>query len=131
MLYRNAKRTNDTGSIDCEINHPAYGWIPYTMNPEDTDMTVDNAELVAAIGSDVEAFIPPTQAELDVVAAKEIRERRDFLLLTEVDPIVSNVLRWADTNAVDKTKMKAYRRALLDVPQQVGFPNTHTWPVLA
>ena len=34
------------------------------------------------------------------------------LLLLNVDAIAGNALRWA-----------AYRQALLDVPQQVGFPH--------
>ena len=30
--YRNAKYI-DTTRIDCEIEHPDYGWIPYTLDP--------------------------------------------------------------------------------------------------
>lgn len=29
MNIRNAKR-NEAGSVDCEIEHPTYGWIPFT-----------------------------------------------------------------------------------------------------
>lgn len=29
--YRNAHYVNDSGAIDIEINHPEYGWVPYTI----------------------------------------------------------------------------------------------------
>lgn len=34
MEYRNARYIED-GRIDCEINHPVYGWIPFTADPND------------------------------------------------------------------------------------------------
>lgn len=36
MEIRNPTFTYD-GLIDCEINHPKYGWIPFTANPEDPE----------------------------------------------------------------------------------------------
>jgi hypothetical protein len=36
MNYRNPKYTAD-GRIDCEIEHPQYGWIPFTADPNDTE----------------------------------------------------------------------------------------------
>lgn len=36
MQYRNAQH-NDTGGIDCEIEHPVYGWIPFTADPNDPE----------------------------------------------------------------------------------------------
>ena len=130
MNYRNAKYINNNGWIDCEIQHPVYGWGPYTLNPADTDMTVNNDDLLAAMAAkgDVAPYVPPTQAELDVMAAAEIREERNRRLLTDVDPIVMNSLRWGDLTPAKQAEIASYRRALLDVPQQAGFPKTHTWP---
>ena len=129
MNYRNAKYINDNGLIDCEIEHPVHGWIPYTLDPADTDMTVNNDELLAAMASagDVAAYVPPTQAELDAAAASSVRAQRDSLLL-EVDAIAGNALRWAALDADTQAAWAAYRQALLDVPQQAGFPNGVTWP---
>ena len=28
---------NTSGTIDCEINHPKYGWIEFTANPKDVE----------------------------------------------------------------------------------------------
>ena len=66
-------------------------------------------------------------ARLDTISA-DARAMRDNKLRTEVDPIVSNPLRWADLGAAQQTAWAAYRRALLDVPQQAGFPFDVAWP---
>lgn len=129
MDYRNAQYIDDT-LIDCEINHPEFGWIPYTLNPDDTDMTIDNNVLLAAMASagDVAAYVPPTQAELDEAAAQAVRTERDMKLASEADPIAGNALRWAALDDAAQASWAAYRQALLDVPQQTGFPHNVTWP---
>ena len=124
--YRNAKALNaDATRMDVEINHPSFGWIPYTLDPSDTDMTIDNSELLSLIGSD---FVPFSQIEHDVRVATMVRVQRDAKLTNEVDPVVSNPLRWADLSSEEQTEVAAYRTALLDVPQQPGFPSTVSWP---
>ena len=131
MQYKNAKYINDNGWIDCEINHSVHGWIPYTLNPLDIDMTINNYDLLAAMSAnkDVAAYVAPTQDELDAISANEVRGKRDYLLSSSVDPIVSNPLRWNDMSADEQAQWKLYRRALLDVTAQSGFPNAVTWPV--
>ena len=130
MNYRNAKYINDSGWIDCEIEHPQFGWIPYTLDPADTDMTVNNDDLLAAMSAngDVAAYVPPTQEELDAQAAAAIRAERDMKLATEVDPIAGNALRWAALTAEQQQAWADYRQALLDIPQQSGFPHNVVWP---
>ena len=128
--YRNAKYINDNGWIDCEIEHSEFGWIPYTLDPADTDMTINNDDLLAAMeaAGDVEAYVPPTQAELDAMLSEQLREKRGELLI-EVDAIAGNALRWATLSAAQQDAWAIYRQALLDVPQQAGFPNDVTWPI--
>lgn len=124
--YRNARSMNfENTRFDVEINHPSFGWIPYTLDPSDTDMTIDNSELLSLIGSD---FVPFSQIEHDVRVATMVRVQRDSKLTSEVDPVVSNPLRWADLSSEEQTEVAAYRTALLDVPQQPGFPSTVSWP---
>lgn len=126
---RNAKSTNAENTIiDVEINHPVHGWIPYTINPSDTDQTVNNDDLLAMVGSSFAAYTPPTQEELDEQATLAVRNDRDNRLKIEIDPIVSNPLRWADLTADQQAAWTAYRTALLNVPQQAGFPHNVTWP---
>ena len=92
---RNGEYIDANGTIDCEINHPEYGWIPYTVLDTDTDTTVDNAAIKILLGDNIAAYVPPTQEELNAQAAMLIRGQRDMLLSMDVDPIVSNPLRWA------------------------------------
>ena len=129
MNYRNAKCINSNGWIDCEIQHPDFGWIPYTLNPADTDMAVNNDDLLAAMvtNDDVAAYVPPTQAELDAELSEQLRDQRNELLFA-VDAIAGNALRWADLGDTKKEAWSVYRKALLNVPQQSGFPNDVTWP---
>lgn len=128
MNYRNAKYIDDT-RIDCEIEHPKFGWIPYTIDPADTDMTINNNDLLAAMAStgDVAAYVPPTKAELAAAKAQAVRAERGNLLLA-VDAIAGNALRWASLDASKQAEWATYRQALLDVPQQAGFPDNIVWP---
>ena len=123
---RNAQSMNpENTQFDVEINHPDYGWIPYALTPWDTDMTIDNTALLSLIGTD---FAPFSQADHDVRVASFVRDQRDSKLTNEVDPVVSNPLRWADLSEQEQADVSAYRLALLDVPQQQGFPHTVSWP---
>lgn len=126
---RNAKSINEVNTVfDLEIEHPHYGWIPYTLDPEDTDQTIDNDALRTLIGSDFAAYIAPTQEELDQAAVDEVRGKREYTLIYEVDPIVSNPLRWDDFTDEQRAAWTQYRTDLLNVPQQEGFPHDVTWP---
>lgn len=126
---RNATSLQDDNLLmDVEINHPEYGWIPYTLNPADTDTTINNDDVMALIGTDFAAYVPPTQEELDAIAAEQIRHDRDSIITTVVDPLVSNPLRWADLTSDKQAEWSQYRTDLLGVPQQAGFPHSITWP---
>jgi len=122
-----ASLQSDNLRMDVEINHPQHGWIPYTLDPADTDTTIDNEEVMALIGTDFTAYVAPTQAELDAAAASSVRAERDNRL-TEVDAIAGNTLRWAALDVDTQAAWSAYRQALLDVPQQSNFPHDITWP---
>jgi hypothetical protein len=67
-------------------------------------------------------WTPPTTEQL----VENARGQRDALL-SEVDRIVGNPLRWASFSQAQQTAWANYRQALLDVPQQPGFPNTINW----
>ena len=123
-----ASLQSDNLRMDVEINHPQHGWIPYTVDPADTDTTIDNEEVMALIGTDFAAYVAPTQEELDAATASQVRSERDNILTTVVDPLVSNNLRWADLTSDKQSEWSQYRTDLLAVPQQAGFPNNITWP---
>lgn len=126
---RNAQSMNAANTvIDVEINHPKFGWIPYLLTDYDTDTTIDNDAVMALIGTDFAAYVPPTQAELDAAASAGVRGQRDGILATVVDPIVSNPLRWAEMSEAQQAEWSAYRTALLNITTQAGFPHNVTWP---
>ena len=65
-----------------------------------------------------------TDAEYDTVLATSARQKRDRLiaatdyLVTPDYPIEPDIL----------AKVKIYRQALRDIPEQSGFPRSITWP---
>ena len=62
--FRNAKYFNET-IIDCEINHPELGWLPFSCHPEDTGSTVDVVKLYEKLkASNPEPYVPPTEEEI-------------------------------------------------------------------
>jgi hypothetical protein len=123
-----ASLQSDNLRMEVEINHPQHGWIPYGVDPADTDNTINNDEVMALIGTDFAAYVAPTQAELDAATAAQVRGERDNILTTVVDPLVSNPLRWSDLTSDKQSEWSQYRTDLLSVPQQAGFPNNITWP---
>jgi len=70
----------------------------------------------------------PEPEEPEPTAEEKARWKRDGLL-RELDAIVSNPLRWAEFDEPTKQALADYRQALLDVPQQEGFPDDIDWPV--
>ena len=123
---RNAVSLNAENTIfDLEINHPEFGWIPYSLHPDDSDNTIDNVDLLNLIGSNYSAF---SQSDYDAKIAANVRHVRNLKLEQEVDPIVSNPLRWAEMTSEEQTTWSQYRTDLLNVPQQSGFPHDVTFP---
>lgn len=85
----------------------------------------DSPDNVAPKDDDVgDIAIYLTDAEYDTVLAASARQKRDRLisatdyLVTPDYPIESDRL----------AKIKIYRQALRDIPEQAGFPRTITWP---
>jgi hypothetical protein len=54
------------------------------------------------------------------------RNARDQLLRDNVDTM--NPIRYASLTDEQKSEIATYRQALLNVPQQVGFPTVIEWP---
>jgi len=126
---RNARSLNaENTGFDVEIKHPEFGWIPYALTPDDEDMTVDNSVLINLIGSNYAAYVAPTQEEINAELSENIKGTRDFLLTSEVDPLVTNPLRWADLTETKQAEWTQYRADLLNLSDQDTFPSSVTWP---
>jgi len=61
-------------------------------------------------------------------AGDRVRKDRNHLLL-EVDAFVGNPLHWGSLDTATQDAWATYRQALLDVPQQTGFPENIIWPI--
>ena len=83
MQFRNPVFAAD-GNIDCEINHPTYGWIPFTCNPNDTGAQFDTAALFSEMAPGAAPYMPPPPP----VPAREEQERnRQAAYTQEADPL--------------------------------------------
>lgn len=123
---RNAVSMNDENTqFELEINHPEHGWIPYHLSPDDDDNTINNDDLITLIGTN---FTSMSQEDKDARLSNILRLDRNFLLREEVDPVITNPLRWAELTTEQQNAWSQYRTDLLNVPQQEGFPNNVTWP---
>lgn len=100
MKIRNPIYTKNN-LIDCEIEHPALGWIPFTANPNDVE---ELGRVIFAEAKDIAApFVPQDPAELlDMARATASMSRAQFAdksagagWVTEVEAIA-----WAGGNAI-------------------------------
>lgn len=121
--------------MECGFYHPKRGYWQ-TMTEPDAEILASYPEGTVRVPLqpspihtwDGSKWQEPTQAAKDEYAANEVRYYRQYLLITTVDPIASNALRWSALTAEQQQAWADYRQALLDVPQQSGFPHNVTWP---
>jgi hypothetical protein len=130
MEYRNSQHL-ENGQIDCEINHPDFGWIPFTCDQNDSTPLFDVAVLHEEMNNDSAtlAYVPPTVAEILYEQTLEARLERNQLLLT-VDAVAMNPLRWPELSQENQDDIAVYRQELLDITDQAGFPTNITWPTV-
>jgi nucleoid-associated protein YgaU len=117
MNYKNASY-NKFGSVDCEIDHPVFGWIPFTASPDDVEE--HGREIFAAAQATAAAYVEPP-ADLTALAAAARAQRNTLLQQSDWTQV-------ADA-PVDQAAWATYRQALRDITAQAGFPETINWPV--
>lgn len=108
MIYY---KHNETGAVyaysDDQINHP---------------FVVESIKKMTLMTDDeIHAHLNPPET------AEAARSKRDSMLL-ELDQVVSNPLRWQSMTPELQDEISNYRKLLLDVPQQAGFPENIEWP---
>ena len=98
---RNARSLQaDNQRLDVEINHPQHGWIPYTIDPADDDVTIDNEALLDLIGADFEVYVAPTQAEIDAADSAALAKRIAKLSCTKMQGILTlGETKWGEVLA--------------------------------
>jgi hypothetical protein len=115
--------------INCNITISEFGnqVLPFTASADDVEAHGREiyADIISGKYGPIAAYEPPTAEQLAV----EVRAKRDRLL-AQLDAITTNPLRWAALSQEQQTDYATYRQALLDVPQQSGFPTDIVWPTL-
>lgn len=100
---------------------PTYTPLFYGTCDDDADLSVPGV---------VKALTPEEYAHAQFMEndtkASQVREKRMYLLRTEVDAI--NPMRWETLTTEQQQAWRDYRQALLDVTEQEGFPWTVEWP---
>jgi hypothetical protein len=114
---------NSRGNIDCQAEHPIYGWIPFTASPDDCEAHGREifARCLAGDFGTVAEYVPPPAPTTEELAAAA-RAKRDSLLAA------SDWSQAGDVPQATKDLWIPYRQALRDVPEQAGFPSEITWP---
>lgn len=93
-------------------------YVPFCADPNDIvswGPELYNRALAGEFGP-VEPFDVPSDVTGDD-ALMQIRGIRDALLKEDVDPIVSNALRWAEMTTEKQQEWATYRQELLDLPE--------------
>lgn len=114
--------------INCEVEHPDYGWIPFTASPNDPERHGRNifAGCLAGDHGPIADYVPPPLPSTEQLAS-EVRVKRNAALTA------SDWTQLPDAQAAMSESMRlawaAYRQALRDVSNQPGFPQTVEWPV--
>ena len=115
--------------IGCQVTFDKLGTVYFVANPTDTEAHGREIHQRAQNGDfgPISAYVPirvePTLEQMQI----QTRNKRNQLL-GQLDSLVSNPLRWAGLSDQEKADVAAYRTALLNVPQQPGFPLDITWP---
>lgn len=73
MDIRNVTRLAD-GRFDCEINHPAFGWLPFTASVTDPEQ-MGRDVFAAAAATNPPAYVAPEVDEAAVLAAERASMR--------------------------------------------------------
>ena len=115
--------------INCEVDFDDLSeeFVPFTARATDSHEHGSEifARCVAGDFGPVADYVPPADVTGEA-ALNAVRAKRNHILQTEVDPVVSNPLRWADMTAEQQEAWADYRRALLDIT--TTYPNpSYLW----
>lgn len=121
-IYKNSDgsilRCITTTADNIAANIPSgYSSIEGSSHPK--KHVVTSGSIVSKSDSDITAYDT-------LKASNVVRAERDRLLSVDIDTL--NPIRWNALSSTKQTEWATYRQALLDIPDQAGFPNSVTWP---
>ena len=107
----------EDGRINCEIEHPQYGWIPFTADPNDVEPI--GAQVFNAAKATAAPYVAPP-VDLEALAAQARAQRNGLLAASDWTQVPDA--------PVDQAAWATYRQALRDITAQAGFPTDINWP---
>jgi len=77
---------NAVGTIDCELDHPVHGWIPFTASPDDVDEGGREIYRLLIDGQcgEIAPYVEPEPVPL---ALEQVQELRRAAYVAESDPL--------------------------------------------
>jgi hypothetical protein len=124
-VYANAETTK----INCLVKFVEFNEeLPFTATIDDVEThgkDIFNRAIAGEFGA-IAPYVAPVITTATKASMARIQREQ---LLVQLDAVISNPLRWAAMTAEKQAAWTTYRQALLDVPQQAGFPETINWPV--
>lgn len=90
MNTRNEKY-NEYGTIDCELEHPIYGWIPFTASPDDEDENGRAVHAEIMVKGGILPYTPkvPTPEEIQAMLLIAKEEQKELLRKEKLDSLIA------------------------------------------
>lgn len=97
----------------------------YAYETEEERQEWGTTDLIALTSEEVDSLLNPVPTVEQL--ASSVRYERDKALKV-LDEVVSNPLRFSELLEEQRLEAATYRKLLLGVPQQKGFPTTYEMP---
>lgn len=116
---------NQNGTIDCEINHPQHGWIPFTASPDGTEL---NERLVFdAVKDTATPYVPDPEEELTNARASKIVEI-NARYVDSITPLIKEYpeieqATWLSQEREARAYLAWYEAQVGEVPSTVVLDN--------
>lgn len=113
-----------------ELNQD-YGWVEGRYDPKNQYIDSNGqAQSVPSRPQDGQSYKFDWDSktwvlETPLITEDTVRQQRNAALV-EIDAV--SAARYASLTIQKQQQLQTYRQALLDVPQQAGFPESVTWP---
>ena len=124
MQIRSAKY-NKSGTVDCEIDHPVHGWIPFTASPSDVEKRGRDIFSELSSGGRIAPYVaPPLPTAEEVLASKRsaaVLTRREFFQALDIAGLYDSVMSL-------KTDPATPRATIIDLETAATFERN--WPTL-
>lgn len=86
------------------------------------------AEIINGDHGPIAAYVPPSQEQLSAIAVAQSKREVRRLISLYVTPYAQDILSWGDLTLTSQESITVYRKALLNIDKQPGYPENITWP---